>query len=170
MNNPSFFLSDNGISYDGSDLKGTPEQIVADLILLNSTRTWDDDTQDFAYNSYATPGFTQAPSNNPNAFDPRQIAQEAKAVAAVYAAVQTGDPAKVYAAVDKVNADRQSVGGIMYQPPSDFAIYAHSPASVGVTARQLLTDQQQDPGPKQNAGQWFFSKEGFDAIAAQAAS
>lgn len=174
---PDNFLSQNRIRYDGSHFQGTPAEIVAGLTTLNATRTWDAETKSFTYNQYESPDF-RAVGTNPNTFSAQWIAKERKAMEAIHAAVDTGDPEKVYVAVDVLSKIREVKGGSSYAPPSDFDIIAHGKNATGNVARQIVADRANLAADSDPSGystqmlaemQWFDTKAGYDALVAYAA-
>lgn len=175
---PDNFLSQHRIRYDGSHFQGTPGAIVAALIALNGTRSWDTETGTFVYNQYETPDF-KAVATNPNTFAPSWVIKERKAMENIHAAVDTGKPEAVYAAVDALNAVRGVKGGGAYVPPCDFDIIAHGRSVEGEMARLIVADRTTLANAEalpsmsdQTAHElsWFDSREAFDALNAYAAS
>lgn len=153
---PDVFLSQKlrvvdlpGIRYDGSGLKGSPSEIVANLVLLNTARLAP---------VYHTPNFT-AVATNPNTTAPTAVKLETVAMEAYYKSLGAGDPAAVHKAVDTVNMLRSVKSGVELVPPSDFDIISHSDNSAGESARWLSAERD-------GAAQVFWSDDGAAILSA----
>lgn len=162
---PDVFLSTHQIRYDGIGLKGTPAEIVASLIKLNSTRQLvDGELQDI---TYRTPDFVGVPVN-PATFSPVAVKLENAAVAAYYAAVQTGDLAAVHGAVDRINSVRMIKSGGEFIPQSDFEILAHGKNHVGQTAREIVSEraaiEMGEELPAHSVIPWYDTVEAYQAL------
>lgn len=155
---PDVFLSRNGVRYDGSGLKGTPAEILANLITLNNTRTWSEITNQFEYYAYRTPGFSPAPFSSAS-YEPANVFAENLAMNAYYMALGTGDLGKVRAAVDDVNRVRSIKGGSELIPLSDFQILAHGQNALGAAARFLAAQLNGDGDTP-----WFFTFAAYQAL------
>lgn len=156
---PDVFLSRNGVRYDGSGLKGSPAEILANLITLNNMRTWSDETGQFSYYAYRTPGFSPAPFSAAE-FDPNNVFAENLAMNAYYLALQTGDLGKVRAAVDNVNRLVMKIGGNELMPPSDFILTSRAQTPLGEAARFLVGQLQGNPVDTP----WFFTYAAYLAL------
>jgi hypothetical protein len=141
---PDVFLSHHGnighgIDYSGRGLKGTPPEIMANLAILNATRTVEDG--DLIETAYRTPIFS-ANVDTPAAHTIENTNAHEKLMEAYQASLKTGDPAKVHRAVDKVNQQREAMGGIVeLRPPSDFDIIAQQQTPAGEAARFLKAER-----------------------------
>lgn len=161
---PDVFLSRHGIKYDGSAQAppGSPAEIVNSFLVLNGTRQWDPDYNDFVYTQYETPNFTPR-EINPLTFSRRLVQQEQDAMQAVFESYKTGNLTKVRKAVDTLNSIREKKGGVQFFPIPDYEILGHGSDNVGQVARWLVSDFQRavdtnEPPP------WFFTKAASDAL------
>lgn len=124
---PDYFLSQRGIKYDGSGFKGTPAQIVANLIRL--TNAYDSAT-------YRTKNFVPAPISSAT-FD-RDNTEKLSAFMRLYEeTLREGYPSKVHKAVDAVNDLRMVISGGELVPPPEIQIVAHQDSTLGEAARYL---------------------------------
>lgn len=124
---PDYFLSQQGIKYDGSGFKGTPQQIVANLIRL--TAAYDSAT-------YRTKGFVYVPPS-PATFD-RSNTEKLDLLMRFYGeTLREGYPGRVYKAVDAVNEFRMVISGAELVPPPEIQIVAHQDSNLGESARYL---------------------------------
>lgn len=161
------------IKYDNSHFKGTAQEIVANLVLLNATRTWDPETESFDYTVYHTPGFIAGPVTAATTSGSETKAEN-KAMEVVHAVEKTGNHVAVYAVVDVLNHERMGAGGVIgYQPPSDFDLYSFQKTGVGELARQIIADRVNMAGQTDDDGNpvlpWFDTKAAFDSLTFYAA-
>ncbi len=137
------------LKYDGSGLKGSPAEILHNLLILHAARLTE---------PYTTPDFVSAPTN-PATTDPQWVIKETKAMEAYNKALASGTPEKVHAAVDAVNKIRMVKSGPALVPPSEFEIIAHQHTPLGEAARWLA-------GERDDAAQVFWSDEGSAILSA----
>lgn len=177
---PDVFLSRQNppVRYDGYHFQGTPLQILAALITLNATRSWDAETASFVYDQHQTPDFIAGPVTAATT-SPVMVSRERVAMEAVHATEKTGNLLLTWAAVDHLNDVRMAKGGgVAYVPAPDFDLLAFQHTPTGEVARQIKADRAilsaatfatgEEPPLEMKQRAWFDTKAAFDSLNAYA--